>query len=88
MRLIRELWEMKPLNKSAFNQINPAKLILSKWTSVVPQRKEKHFLVVRVNEDEQGIVVTCIVEAVLTHRKYEMDWQELKDSTRWLAGWL
>jgi tryptophan-rich hypothetical protein len=79
---------MKPLNKSTVNQINPAKLMLSKWTAVVPQRKEKHFLVTHVNEDEQGIVITCIVEAVLTHNEYEMDSQELKDSTRWLAGWL
>jgi tryptophan-rich hypothetical protein len=79
---------MKPLNKSAINQINPAKLMLSKWTAVAPQRKEKHFLVTRVNKDEQDIVITCIVEAVLTHNEYEMDSRELKDSTHWLAGWL
>jgi tryptophan-rich hypothetical protein len=79
---------MKALNKPTGNQINPAKLMLSKWTAVLPQRKEKHFMVTRLNEGEQGIVVTCIVEAVLTHREYEIDWQELKDSTRWLAGWL
>ncbi len=79
---------MKALNKPTGNQINPAKLMLSKWTAVLPQRKEKHFMVTRVNEDEEGIVSTCIVEAVLTHREYEMDWRELKDSTRWLAGWL
>ncbi len=86
--MIREVWVMKALNKPTSNQINPAKLLLSKWTAVLPQRKEKHFLVTRVNEDEQGIVITCIVEAVLTHREYEMDWQDLKDNTRWLAGWL
>jgi tryptophan-rich hypothetical protein len=33
-------------------------------------------------------VLTCVVEAVLTHNEYEIAWQELKDSTRWLAGWL
>jgi tryptophan-rich hypothetical protein len=79
---------MKPLNKSAINQINPTKLLLSKWTAVVPQQREKHFLVTGVNEDEQGVVLTCVVEAVLTHNEYEIAWQELKDSTRWLAGWL
>lgn len=79
---------MKSLNKSAVNQINPDKLMLSKWTAVVLQQREKHFLVTCVNEDEQGVVIACVVEAVLTHNKYEIAWQELKDSTRWLAGWL
>ena len=79
---------MKSLNKSAVNQINPDKLMLSKWTAVVLQQREKHFLVTCVNEDEQGVVITCVVEAVLTHNEYEIAWQELKDSTRWLAGWL
>lgn len=88
MLLTREVWAMKQLNKPAVNQINPDKLMLSKWTAVVPQGKEKHFLLIRVKADEQSIVVTCVIEAVLTHREYEMDWQELKDNTRWLAGWL
>jgi tryptophan-rich hypothetical protein len=88
MLLIREVWAMKQLNKPAVNQINPAKLILSKWTDVVPQGKEKHFLLIHVKADEQGIVVTCVIEAVLTHREYVMVWQELKDNTRWIAGWL
>jgi tryptophan-rich hypothetical protein len=79
---------MKPVNKSTNNQINPAKLLLSKWTAVVPHNKEKHFLVTRVNEDEQGIILACTVEAVLTKQEYEMNWQELKDSACWLAGWL
>ncbi|NOS75576.1 MAG: TIGR02450 family Trp-rich protein [Methyloglobulus sp.] len=79
---------MKPANKSASNQINPAKLLLSKWTATVPRNKEKHFLVTRVNEDEYGIIVTCTVEAVLTKQEYEMKWQALKDSTCWLPGWL
>ncbi len=78
---------MKPLNKPANNQINPAKLLLSKWTAVLPQKKEKHFLVTHVNEDELGVVSTCTLEAVLTKQEYELDWQILKDSTRWLAGW-
>lgn len=78
---------MKPANKST-NQINPAKLLLSKWTATVPRNKEKHFLVTRVNEDEQAIIVTCTLEAVLTKQEYEIDWHDLKDHSRWLAGWL
>ena len=78
---------MKPLNKPACNQINPAKLRLSKWTAVTPRNKEKHFLVTKLNEDELGTVLTCTLEAVISHKEYECDWKELKDNTRWLAGW-
>jgi tryptophan-rich hypothetical protein len=78
---------MKAFNKPTDNQINPAKLLLSKWTAVAPQNKEKHFLVTNVDKDELGVVITCIVEAVLTHKEYEMAWQELKDCNRWLVGW-
>jgi tryptophan-rich hypothetical protein len=87
MHLIQEAWEMKPLNKPACNQINPAKLLLSKWTSVLPQNKEKHFLVTKLNEDESGVILTCTIEAVLTKQEYEIKWQDLKDSARWLTGW-
>ncbi|PAM39480.1 hypothetical protein CEJ63_25450, partial [Acinetobacter baumannii] len=27
------------------NRVNPAKLLLSKWTAASPRNKEKHFLV-------------------------------------------
>ncbi len=79
------------MNKSAnsgINQINPAKLLLSKWTAVVPKNKEKHFLITRVDKDEQDTVTSCSLEAVLTRNEYSVNWQELKDKSRWLAGWL
>jgi tryptophan-rich hypothetical protein len=78
---------MKPFNKPSVNQINPAKLMLSKWTAVRPQDKQKHFLVTRIIEDEQKVINSCTLEAVLTHKEFECDWQELKDRCRWLAGW-
>ena len=78
---------MKVPNKPTRNQINPAKLLLSKWTAVEPQNKEKHFLVTDVNKDENGVVLTCIIEAVLSKNAIELDWQKLKDCTRWLVGW-
>jgi tryptophan-rich hypothetical protein len=87
MHLIQEAWVMKPLNKLSINSINPAKLMLSKWTAVMPHNKQKHFLVTRVIEDEEKVIVSCILEAVLTNKEYECDWKELKDRTRWLAGW-
>ncbi|ESS73906.1 tryptophan-rich protein [Methyloglobulus morosus KoM1] len=51
---------MKALNKPTGNRINPAKLLLSKWTAVTPQDKEKHFLVTRTSEDGQGVVIIPI----------------------------
>jgi tryptophan-rich hypothetical protein len=75
------------MNRQANNQINPDKLLSSKWTAVQPANKEKHFLVTRVIRNEEGIVVACILEAVIHHREYELDWHLLQDASRWLQGW-
>jgi len=88
MLSIPEAKRIKQLANTPMNQINPAKLLLSKWTAVMPKDKEKHFLVTGFTKDESGDIVTCTVEAVLTHREYDCDWRELKDKSRWLAGWL
>ncbi len=76
------------MNKQARHQINPEKLLLSKWTAVKPSNKEKHFLVTRLIRDEQEIVVTCLLEAVINHSEVELDWYLLKDASTWLPGWL
>jgi tryptophan-rich hypothetical protein len=75
------------MNKQANHQINPEKLLLSKWTAVRPCNKEKHFLVTRLIRDEHEVVVNCILEAVINHREYELDWHLLKDASSWLPGW-
>lgn len=69
------------------NQINPTKLLRSKWTALRPQNKEKHFLVVDVEYDEEGVVVECLLEAVISKRIMSLDWQELKNSETWKQGW-
>lgn len=69
------------------NQINPAKLPNSKWTARHPINKEKHFLVTDVEFDEEGVVVSCTVEAVLSKKEYAIDWLELKDEAVWRQGW-
>jgi tryptophan-rich hypothetical protein len=69
------------------NRINPKKLVLSKWTAVKPVRKEKHFMVTEVEYDEEGTVIGCTIEAVLSKRPMVIQWQDLKDSERWLQGW-
>lgn len=69
------------------NKINPKKLLNSKWTSVNPINKEKHFLITQVEINDEGDIEVCVIEAVMTHRAEAIDWHELKDSTNWLQGW-
>ena len=69
------------------NQINPKKLINSKWTAVNPSKTEKHFMVTEVAFDEEGDVISCSIEAVLTKRSILIQWRELKDVNKWVYGW-
>ena len=72
----------------SMNTLNPKKLLNSKWTSVQPVNSEKHFLVTEVEYDEDGRVIHCLIEAVLTHRARAIDWRSLGDSDQWLNGWV
>ena len=72
---------------SSLNQINPKKLHNSKWTSVSPANKEKHFIVTEVEFDEEGVVVYCEIEAVISKRCSPIQWQDLKDTSHWVHGW-
>lgn len=69
------------------NQINPTKLLHSKWTAVIPKNREKHFLVTEVQRDEERVVVSCTLEAVMSKRALAIDWRELKNSGTWKQGW-
>lgn len=69
------------------NKINPTKLLNSKWTAVKPVNREKHFLVSEVEFDEEGIVMSCQLEAVLSRNVYSIDWTELKNDQKWIQGW-
>ena len=71
-------------------QLNPQKLLLSKWTAVNPQDKEKHFLVTKVIDPEQSkhLIEFVQVEAVLTKRSFTMRWEDLTDTTKWVQGWV
>ena len=68
-------------------KINPSKLLNSKWTAVKPLRKEKHFLVTELEFDEEGDVVHCLIEAVISNRSAPIQWRELKNDEKWLQGW-
>ena len=69
------------------NRINPKKLLNSKWTAVNPVKKEKHFLVTKIEFDEDGNVVHCLIEAILSNRSEPIDWKQLKNQAIWLQGW-
>lgn len=69
------------------NQINPRKLLLSKWTASQPANREKHFIVTECLLDECGEVVSVELQAVLSKRSQQLHWQVLQDSSRWLTGW-
>ncbi|GGD11513.1 TIGR02450 family Trp-rich protein [Halopseudomonas salina] len=69
------------------NRINPEKLTLSKWTATRPQNREKHFVVIGCQRDEEDNITTVEIEAVLTRRSDILPWQDLQDSDKWRMGW-
>ncbi|MHA6573314.1 TIGR02450 family Trp-rich protein [Pseudomonas yamanorum] len=69
------------------NRINPAKLLLSKWTAARPQHKEKHFLVTKLLRDDEGDVQEIELEAVMSHRVQRLAWQTLQSVEDWKIGW-
>ncbi|EAT13960.1 TIGR02450 family Trp-rich protein [Bermanella marisrubri] len=69
------------------NQINPRKLLHSKWTAAQPQNKEKHFIITEIEFDEDGVVEHCLIEAVHSGNEYAINWRDLKDSQQWRQGW-
>ena len=83
MELIRFLWDVP----TAMPHLNPSKLLLSKWTAANPVRKEKHFLVTALIRDEEEKIIGCYLEAVHSKKLYELDWRELRDSSKWVQGW-
>lgn len=69
------------------NQINPDKLLHSKWTALQVKQKERHFIVSRLQRADDETILSCELEAVIHNNVYEIDWQQLKDSSLWLMGW-
>jgi tryptophan-rich hypothetical protein len=80
---------MTQLSSRDRRQLNPEKLLLTKWTAVNPKEKEKHFLVTKVIDPEQPkhLIELVVMEAVLTKRSFRMGWSELTDATKWVQGW-
>jgi tryptophan-rich hypothetical protein len=78
---------LSTVRRGAMNKINPRKLLHSKWTAQKPQAKEKHFMITDVEFDEEGIVTSCLIEAVMTKGSMPIEWQDLKNIDIWQHGW-
>lgn len=70
------------------NNINPKKLLNTKWTAQAPKNKEKHFIITEVEYNEIGEVVLCELQSVFSKRQQYIDWRELKDIKIWKQGWI
>lgn len=71
-------------------QINYKKLLNSKWTSLKPISKEKHFTIIKVykNIDDQQQIDSITIEAILTKRVFKISPKELNNVDVWAEGWL
>ncbi|MGB5446988.1 MAG: TIGR02450 family Trp-rich protein [Psychromonas sp.] len=69
------------------NRISPKSLLQSKWTKITVVNKERHFVVTELEFDEDKKIIRCVIQAVINHAEYEINWRELKDKNQWLIGW-
>ncbi|MEM7376222.1 MAG: TIGR02450 family Trp-rich protein [Pseudomonadota bacterium] len=69
------------------NRINPNKLLHSKWTAVQPVGKARHFMVVELERDVDGVVMRCLLDAVVVGQASWLDWHALKNADAWRHGW-
>lgn len=68
-------------------KLSPKKLLHSKWTAVNPIKKQKHFMIVDVEFDENNIVIHCEIQAIMSKQNSSINWRDLKDDKQWLQGW-
>ena len=69
------------------NRISPKTLLNSKWTSSNVIAKERHFVIIEVEFDDNKNVVECVIEAVINSNQYAINWRDLKQPTKWKIGW-
>ena len=69
-------------------KLSPKKLLLSKWTAVVPQAKQKHFLVSRIIQPEllEAPIELVEIEAVFSGATQVIAWRELQNEAVWRQG--
>ena len=69
------------------NAVHPKKLLNSKWTAAHPINRERHFLVTEVEFNEDGAIIHCLMEAVISRRSFPIQWRSLRDNSKWIIGW-
>ncbi|WP_394147204.1 TIGR02450 family Trp-rich protein [Shewanella atlantica] len=69
------------------NKVNPKSLLNSKWTKIEVEDREKHFVIIKVEQDEKQKVIDCIIQAVINHKEYSINWRDLKNVSLWRQGW-
>jgi tryptophan-rich hypothetical protein len=69
------------------NKMSPKKLLNSKWTATTPINKEKHFMVITAEVDEDQAISECVLQALMSKREVSIQWRDLKDTQQWLQGW-
>ncbi len=72
------------------NPLNPKKLLLTKWTTVKPIAKQKHFLISRIIQPDLPTdpIVSVEIEAVFSKATQVIAWRELQDNSVWRQGWV
>ena len=72
------------------NPLNPKKLLLTKWTAIVPVGRQKHFLVSRVIKPElpDAPIELVEIEAVLSRATQVIPWRALQNDKVWRQGWI
>lgn len=77
-------------SQSKPRQLNPKKILLSKWTAVHAVAKQKHFLVSQlIQPADPTLAPTEIeIEAVYSGQKQIIFWRDLQDTSRWSQAWI
>ena len=72
------------------NPLNPKKLLLTKWTAVMPVARQKHFLVSRVIKpvNPADPIEMVEIEAVFSKATQVIAWRELQNADVWRQGWV
>ncbi len=69
------------------NLVNTKALLHSKWTKIEVVNKERHFIITKIEKDEDQRIVKCIIEAVISNQEYSINWRDLKNNHDWKIGW-
>ena len=72
------------------NPLSPKKLLLTKWTAVIPLAKQKHFLVSRVIKPELPTdpIEFVEIESVFSKANQIIPWRDLQNDDIWRQGWV